>query len=97
MKKAKKVMNSTSNGRVYRMTQRRALKCSLCAPHRGCNRWTSGRWQRSWKQYRKTQWKPQKQDSCNESWSERTDCDYNHMSHEKYKEGVSTPQETSEV
>lgn len=71
MKKAKKVVDSTNNSRVYRMAQREMIDgCPICAPHKGCNKWTSGRWQRSWKKYRKTQWKPQTHDSCNEPLSE---------------------------
>lgn len=97
MKKAKKTMGSTDSGRVYRMAKRETLDCCpICAPHKGCNQWKAKR-QRNWKKYRKTQWKPQTQDSCNELWSERTDDGCNHMSHEITKEGVSTPQETGEI
>ncbi|MDG1949658.1 MAG: hypothetical protein P8J32_02430 [bacterium] len=104
MKRTKaKVLLYTTNSREYKITRFSKIAsneglCDYCPPNKGCNSWRGGRKpNRSWKEYRKTQWKPQTQDSCNELWSERTDCGCNHMSHENNEEGVSTPQETSEV
>ena len=98
MKKAiKSVLKNTSNSREYKITRFKKIAsneglCDYCPPNKGCNSWRGGRKPyKSWKEYRKTQWKPQTTDSCNELWSEQTDYGCNHMSHEITKEGVSTP------
>lgn len=63
MKKRKKqrrgkTLKYTTDSRVYKMTKRKTiLKCDYCPPNKGCNsRWRRGQ-SKSWKRYRKTQWK----------------------------------------
>lgn len=56
-RKVKKTVQLTDNSREYKMTKRKdnTLHCSICPPHRGCNRnWNLDR---NWKKYRKTQWR----------------------------------------
>lgn len=58
--KTKKVMNSTTNSRIYKLSKRLYLDhfglCSWCPPHGGCN-WSRNNLQRSWKEHRKTQYR----------------------------------------
>ena len=53
-------LNTTSDSRTYKLTQKRILtntegKCWFCGPHTGCN--YRNKRNRSWKNYRKTQYK----------------------------------------
>ena len=58
MKKIKQTVENTTDSRVYKMAQRhRTLGCPLCPPHGGCNRFKSSNEYRSWKYWRKKQWK----------------------------------------
>ena len=62
MKKRKKhrrakTLKYTTDSRVYKMTKRKMeISCPICSPNRGCNRMRNF-YNRSWKHYRKTQWK----------------------------------------
>ena len=57
MRKFRKVMEITTNSRVYNMAVNEMVSgCPICATHRGCNR-DRGNNDDSWKSYRKTQWK----------------------------------------
>jgi hypothetical protein len=59
----KKVMDATDNSRVYRIAYKRYLdvkgdiRCSICAYHRSENSNWQYRRTKSWKRYRKTQYK----------------------------------------
>ena len=61
--KNKKEKKTTTNSRVYNLIYKKSLAkiqglCNFCPPHSGCNYWNSGSHEtRSWKYYRKTQWK----------------------------------------
>ncbi len=56
MRKFIKVMQNTTNSRVYNMAVNEMVsKCPICAPHRGCNK--NRDIEVSWKNYRKTQWR----------------------------------------
>lgn len=59
--KAKKIMDSTNNSRVYKLYRNFYISgkegyCGWCQMNRGCNKWHR-RPQRNWKKYRKNQWK----------------------------------------
>lgn len=57
-KKIQTKIATTDNSREYRLLHGSTVSgCPICAPHRGCNRWTSRPAYRSWKNYRKSQWK----------------------------------------
>lgn len=60
--KAKLIMKSTDNSRVYKIAYRYHLDsyegvCSYCPPNKGCNAWRKRRPYKNWKRIRKTQWK----------------------------------------
>ena len=56
--KEKRTIDETTNSRTYKRLRNAIYSgCPLCSPHKGCNRWTFKRDIRSWKEYRKTQWK----------------------------------------
>jgi len=58
MEKAHNLMEITEDSREYKMAMRDILtNCPLCKPHRGCNRKHHREDWRSWKNYRKTQYK----------------------------------------
>lgn len=58
MKRSKKVSEETDNSRVYKYaTKQYQISCPFCKPHRGCNRSRAVWKRRSWKIYRKTQYK----------------------------------------
>lgn len=57
MRKFRKVMEKTTNSRVYNMAVNEMVSsCPICAPHRGCNRNRDDN-DKSWKNYRDTQWR----------------------------------------
>lgn len=58
MRQSNKISKITDNSREYKLARRfRETICGYCRPHRGCNK-TSASWKnRSWKSYRKTQYK----------------------------------------
>jgi len=60
MKKRER-LETTTESKVYKRLKRLRERtgCVICPPHRGCNRTSGGNWgdTRSWKKYRKTQWK----------------------------------------
>lgn len=56
--KVKKIMRETIDSRTYRLIVNSIVSgCTICSPHKGCNKWYSGNVNRNWKNYRKTQWK----------------------------------------
>jgi hypothetical protein len=56
--KLKKTIDETANSRTYRRLRNVIYSgCPICSPHKGCNRWKGRKVGRSWKEYRKTQWK----------------------------------------
>ena len=57
--KATKRANETTNSNVYKKLRGYVVqvKCTHCAPNRGCNRLGKRIASRSWKSRRKTQWK----------------------------------------
>ena len=61
MKKARKAAKETTNSNVYKKLRGYVVqvKCTHCAPNRGCNRLAKSRKSdnRNWKSNRKTQWK----------------------------------------
>jgi hypothetical protein len=61
MEKAKKNANETTNSNVYKKLRGYVVhvRCTHCAPNRGCNRRSkiSSSDNKSWKSYRKTQWR----------------------------------------
>lgn len=56
--KAKLTKKNTNDSRVYKAAIRYELYCPICAPNRGCN--NRNHTTKSWKKYRKTQWKEKK-------------------------------------
>jgi hypothetical protein len=60
--KSKEIIDSTTDSRIYKLAKRHFLMhtkgvCSRCHPRRGCN-WGRSRFiKRSWKEYRKRQYK----------------------------------------
>lgn len=51
------LLKTTTDSRTYRMAQRaKVTGCPFCGPHSGCN-WRPSQWDRSWKKFRKTQYK----------------------------------------
>ena len=61
MRKVNNIIKTATNSRYYRMARRFSVlsewgRCTLCAPHNGCNARNMS--DRSWKNFRKTQWKP---------------------------------------
>ena len=55
--KNRDLIKHTNNSRVYKMTVREEiLGCPICSPNKGCNRNRNTDY-KSWKTYRKTQWK----------------------------------------
>lgn len=101
--KNKQILERTTDNREYKITRNNQVSldegmCNYCPPHGGCNYWRKGKPQRSWKKYRKTQWREKPHtDSCNEPWTDETVQGYNHMSHEKYEEGDSSSQQEGQV
>lgn len=58
MKKAKKVLKSTTSSLVYNAANKELHSdCDLCSWHSGCNRSNRLKGESSWKKYRKHQWK----------------------------------------
>jgi hypothetical protein len=64
MKKTKEELDSTTNSRIYKRLRKKYLSiskgliyCEICGPNKGCNRRRKKIDKRSWKKYRKTQWK----------------------------------------
>lgn len=61
MKKARKEAKETTNSNVYKKLRGYVVlvKCTHCAPNKGCNRRSKRRKsdKRNWKSYRKTQYK----------------------------------------
>jgi len=54
--KIKKTLQETTDRKTYRSAANTGHgNCSLCSPNRGCNR--NRKYDRSWKKYRKTQWR----------------------------------------
>lgn len=58
----KETLKTTTNRKVYKLLKRLAFYddmglCHYCGPHSGCNSNWKPRSSKSWKQYRKTQWK----------------------------------------
>lgn len=58
----KEQLKTTTNKRVYKMLLRKLIYdkgglCHYCGPHSGCNSNRGNKSHRSWKQYRKYQWK----------------------------------------
>jgi len=54
--KVKKMMSETDDSRTYKRLKNNSVSsCHICSPHKGCNRMWD--YERSWKEYRKTQWK----------------------------------------
>lgn len=58
-RKNKKTLQLTNDSKEYKMTKRKMdLGCPICRPNKGCNRkGRNGTPYRSWKTYRKTQWR----------------------------------------
>lgn len=57
MRNKKRVLENTTDSRVYKLTAREGvMSCPICPPHRGCNRDYFGV-ERNWKKFRKTQYK----------------------------------------
>ena len=55
-RKNKNTLHLTDNSKEYKMTKRKmTLGCPHCPPNKGCN--TNYNQDRSWKVYRKTQWR----------------------------------------
>lgn len=50
------MMSETDDSRTYKRLRNNSVSvCPICSPHKGCNRMWD--YERSWKEYRKTQWK----------------------------------------
>ncbi len=61
----KKLVDTTDDPQQYKKAYRiyiadKYMRCSICLPHRSENRINRGRDSRSWKTYRKTQYKVMK-------------------------------------
>jgi len=53
----KRIKDENTDSRVYKMTMRRKIiKCTLCPPHKGCNRFGSDQ-KNGWKDNRKKQYR----------------------------------------
>lgn len=60
MNRAKQVLDTTIHNKVYRVAQKymSGIGCTYCPPNKGCNRPYGRPWKvKSWKRYRKTQYK----------------------------------------
>lgn len=57
MHQPKRLYKETTSNKEYKLTRRRTIgvKCTYCHPHRGCN--ADNRHTRSWKCYRKNQYR----------------------------------------
>ena len=56
-RRKKQTLQITNNSKEYKMTKRElTLGCNICPPNKGCNRNRDNDF-KSWKRYRKTQWK----------------------------------------
>jgi len=58
----KGTLNETGHRRVHKLLYRADINnqeslCHLCSPHKGCNSGFGKQYQRSWKKFRKKQWK----------------------------------------
>jgi hypothetical protein len=54
----KEVLDTTTNSRTYKIVRATETGvCLYCGPHSGCNAYSKNRPRRSWKKYRKHQWK----------------------------------------
>lgn len=54
--RGRKSIKNTTDSRVYKMMSRESLYCNICPPNKGCNGRNNGEC-RSWKAYRKNQWR----------------------------------------
>jgi hypothetical protein len=64
MNKKYNVLKTTTDNRTYRralleVVSDNELLCHYCPPHKGCNWFKKDKRMRNWKEYRKTQYKPQ--------------------------------------
>ena len=55
--KYKKIIKTTSSSFIYRRAIRAIASCPYCPPNRGCNRRNRSSNKRTWKKYRKHQYK----------------------------------------
>lgn len=60
--KKNKILKTTDNSNEYNRIQKKIIsdnsnEAICCAPFQGCNGWGRKKYDRSWKQFRKKQWK----------------------------------------